>query len=247
MSVDTDVLGTFTGETPRQGTMLETALSKARLGMKATGLPLGLASEGSFAPHPKIWLLPSDCEILVFIDEEEGFFVSEQLITTTTNSGLSRCSSEVEALKFAARSGFPAHFLVVRPVGNDDPDCIRKGIRAEPELRKAVHGAIMQSPAKLAQVETDMRAHANPTRMKIIRRLGARLARRLRTLCSVCGCPGFGMTGTEPGLPCAGCGLPTSLVLREIHSCPRCQFDIRLPRKDGLLFSDARHCPFCNP
>lgn len=44
--LDTDVLGTFTGEIPRAGTIREVA--KARLGMAATGLPIGIASEGSY-------------------------------------------------------------------------------------------------------------------------------------------------------------------------------------------------------
>lgn len=36
--LDTDQLGTFTGERPRAGTMRETAIAKAKLGMAATGL-----------------------------------------------------------------------------------------------------------------------------------------------------------------------------------------------------------------
>ena len=52
--LDTDTLGTFTGEVPREGTPLEVCERKARLGMKVTGRSLGLASEGSFGPHPVI-------------------------------------------------------------------------------------------------------------------------------------------------------------------------------------------------
>lgn len=49
--LDTDLLGTFSGEVPRVGTALEVCKRKARLGMAGTGLPFGLASEGSFGPH----------------------------------------------------------------------------------------------------------------------------------------------------------------------------------------------------
>ena len=38
--IDTDALGTFTGEIPRVGSMRKTAIAKARLGMAATGLAL---------------------------------------------------------------------------------------------------------------------------------------------------------------------------------------------------------------
>ena len=48
--VDTDRLGTFTGEVERPGPPRETALMKARLGQRATGLPRALASEGVFGP-----------------------------------------------------------------------------------------------------------------------------------------------------------------------------------------------------
>ena len=48
--VDTDRLGTFTGEVERPGPPRETALMKARLGQGATGLPCALASEGAFGP-----------------------------------------------------------------------------------------------------------------------------------------------------------------------------------------------------
>jgi hypothetical protein len=57
-NLDTDALGTFTGEIPRAGTIREAAISKARLGMTATGLPIGIASEGSYGPHPNIPFIP---------------------------------------------------------------------------------------------------------------------------------------------------------------------------------------------
>jgi hypothetical protein len=48
--VDTDRLGTFTDEVERPGPPRETALMKARLGQRATGLPRALASEGRSGP-----------------------------------------------------------------------------------------------------------------------------------------------------------------------------------------------------
>jgi len=48
--VDTDQLGTFTGEIHRVGTPKEVVLKKARLGIQASGLLYGIASEGSIGP-----------------------------------------------------------------------------------------------------------------------------------------------------------------------------------------------------
>jgi len=75
--IDTDTLGTFTGEIERPGNMLEAAIRKARMGMAAAKTPLGLSSEGSFGPHPVIPFLPCDTELMVFIDDDRGFTLHE--------------------------------------------------------------------------------------------------------------------------------------------------------------------------
>ena len=49
---DTDLLGTFTQETPRYGTQLDAARKKALLGMKLLDLDLGIANEGVFVNDP---------------------------------------------------------------------------------------------------------------------------------------------------------------------------------------------------
>ena len=69
---DTDLLGTFTRDIPRAGTQIEAARKKARLGMELARLPLGLASEGSFGPHPMLGMFPWNVEFLIFIDDERG-------------------------------------------------------------------------------------------------------------------------------------------------------------------------------
>ena len=245
--MDTDALGTFTGEIPREGTPAEVVRRKARLGMAAAKLPIGIASEGSFAPHPMMPFLASDFEVLVFVDDEEGFTVSQEVVTTETNYAQQRCTNPDEALSFATRVRFPSHALIVRPAGNPAPERIRKGVSDLEALRLAVQQAIDASPDRAASVETDMRAYANPTRMRVIRRLSAALARRLRTLCPACDCPGFGKIGAEPGLRCEDCGTATELTLREIHGCPRCKSQRHYPRSDRLAAASAGHCPLCNP
>ena len=175
--IDTDALGTFTGEIPREGTPAEVVRRKARLGLAAAKLPIGIASEGSFGPHPKMPFLPSDFEVLVFVDDEEGFTVSMEAVTTETNYAQQRCANPGEALSFATRLRFPSHSLIVRPVRNPDPEQIRKGVSDAETLRLAVQRAIDASPDRAASIETDMRAHANPTRMRVIRHLGAPSAR----------------------------------------------------------------------
>ena len=83
--IDTDTLGTFTGEVERIGTPREVAIRKARWGLSVTGEALGLASEGSFGPHPQIPWVASDHELLAFVDEELGIEVVEAFLSNETN------------------------------------------------------------------------------------------------------------------------------------------------------------------
>jgi hypothetical protein len=55
------------------------------------------------------------------------------------------------------------------------------------------------------------------------------------------------MTGTEPGLPCDWCGLPTALVRHELWSCGVCGHSEARPRADGRHAADPANCPGCNP
>ena len=66
---DTDTLGTFTGEVERKGNALETVRQKCLLAMEQTNCDLGIASEGSFGPHPTIFIAHADDEFLLLLDK----------------------------------------------------------------------------------------------------------------------------------------------------------------------------------
>ena len=83
--IDTDVFGTFTGEIRRETGIKDTAIAKARLGMQLTGLPIGIASEGSFGPHPEIPMIPADIELMVLVDSQRDLILSQWLICEETN------------------------------------------------------------------------------------------------------------------------------------------------------------------
>ena len=84
---DTDLLGTFTRDIPRQGTQIEAARCKARIGMELSGCPRSLASEGAFVADPMAGILPWNIEIIVFIDAE----LDLEIIGTAIHAG--RCST----------------------------------------------------------------------------------------------------------------------------------------------------------
>lgn len=247
--LDTDRLGTFTGEIERPGPPRETALLKARLGIEATGLPRAIASEGAFGPHPQVFLAAGGLEILAFIDAELELEVTEAQLTLHTNFAhlTAAATLDPDTLTFLHRVGFPAHALVVRPNAGEPNGTLAKGIARRDQLAAAIKHCARASPDGRARLETDMRAHHNPTRMGQIALLARRLAARLNTRCPACGAPGYGTIDTEPGLPCAACTSPTDWIAVEIDGCTLCQHHTRRPRSDQLTTADPAHCPNCNP
>ncbi|HMA46735.1 MAG TPA: DUF6671 family protein, partial [Frankiaceae bacterium] len=101
---------------------------------------------------------------------------------------------------------------------------VEKGIRDRGALARAVGRAVHSSAGGQAVVETDLRAHQNPTRMEVIAEVARRLARRLGTPCPACGVPGFGAVEAGPGLPCTACGTPSERVRADVLGCVRCAF-----------------------
>lgn len=247
IGLDTDRLGTFTGEIPRAGSIEQAAVAKARLGMAASGARIGVASEGSYGPHPEIPFAAAGLELMVLVDDEEGIVIREQLVddrprfvhaTTETPDGLG---------DFLARAGFPAHALIVRPNRPEGPAAIAKGLRLMDDLAAAIVMAAAGSTDGHAFVQSDMRAHMNPTRMATLGRLAQHFAARIETLCPACGAPGFGLVEAEKGLPCSWCGGPSVLVRHQLLGCVACRHVVRRPRVDGLTMADPAHCPYCNP
>ena len=249
--LDTDALGTFTGEIPRPGTPSQTALTKARLGMRALGVARGVASEGSFGPHPELGFVAVGVELLAFIDDELGIELVERRICEQTNfAHLETGALDVRTDSFLERVGFPAHALIVRanrPQGDDAPGPLYKGVSDLAVLRRAIAQCAAASSDGQARLETDMRAHKNPTRMGEIALLAAALGRRLAQTCVACGAPGFGLVGVERGLRCCLCARPTELVACELDGCARCGHSERRPQSDGLGCADPACCEHCNP
>jgi len=241
---DTDQLGTFTRDIPRAGTQIEAARRKARIGMELSGLRLGLASEGSFGPDPMMGVFPWNVEFLVWIDDLHGLEVVG-VAQGKANFAHRLARDWAAAETFARQWGFPEHHLVVRPERDDDPR-IRKGISSWAELAALFTWALEQSPSGLAFLETDVRAHANPTRLENIRLAAEDLASKLRSLCPECGAPGFWIVERVPGLPCGDCGAPTRETQADVTGCVKCPHRVTRERTDRQ-YADPGRCDYCNP
>jgi len=247
-SIDTDLFGTFSGEIERPDPPAETAIRKARCAIEVSGEPRGLASEGTFGPHPKGLIVPAGLEILAFIDDEIGIELTVKDLTVDTNfAHLRTAGLDERTERFLVKAGFGPHAMIVRPNVDGSSPVLVKGVTDRLRLRDAATRCARVSPDGLARIETDMRANHNPTRMLHISRVARMLATRLTCRCPDCETPGYGIVDATRGLPCRVCATPTEWIAAEIEGCPRCPRRRTRPRTDGLTKADPRHCPTCNP
>lgn len=243
-AVDTDALGTFTGEVPRALPPLETAVAKARLGMAATGCALGLASEGSIGPDQQLPVLLADTEIVVLVDAAEDVVLWDSAHSFDIVAGSTSTAPGGDLTGFLARVDFPSHHLIVRAEGGS-PEPVVKGIGDRESLERAIAACAGASPVGRAEVQSDLRAHCCPSRRPTIVRAAERLAARLRARCPRCAAPGWGVTGQVLGLPCARCCREVPEVRAETHGCVRCGHEMTVPTGAGV--ADPSICPTCNP
>jgi hypothetical protein len=247
--VDTDLLGTFSGEVEREGNALECARRKCEWSLDRLGekVDYALASEGSFGPHPFIPFLPCDQEILYFIDRKRGFHLHLVHLSEKTNYQMKALSSLEELQTFAEAAQFPSHALIVRPNSRDDKAVLYKGIDTQDGLEVVFRESLKHSHDGKVWVETDMRAQFNPSRMSVISELAEKMAQRLATLCPKCQTPGWGKVRVEKGLHCEYCDQATEMIASEIYGCVLCEHAETLPRADGMKAAPQQHCGWCNP
>ena len=240
---DTDLLGTFTLETPRYGSQLDAARKKAQIGMELIGTDLGLANEGAFVADPYTGMLSWNHELVILIDQ------ARQLEITGFYSGPAQNAHAYinhweELEKFAQTALFPSHQLVIKPTDEYHPQSI-KNISNVKQLRDAFEWACAHSSKGIVYVENDLRAFANPTRMEHIRLATIDLANKVNSLCPKCKTPGYWIKDIQRGLPCNACGMPTNQEIAKIWGCLKCEHKDTEGMK-VLQFANPSLCEHCN-
>jgi hypothetical protein len=243
-NLDTDLLGTFSGEVERQDDALTTARRKCELALNMTGFDLSLSSEGSFGAHPAAFFLPANEEWLLLYDKKNQIEIHARHLSVETNFAGEEFKDLEELEKFAQRALFPSHGLILRNEKDGKAELI-KGITDSSVLFEKA-GELLGKYGS-AYVETDMRAHLNPTRMKVIRETADKLLEKILSCCPSCDMPGFAVVKSEAGLPCSWCGSPTRSVLAHQKICKHCGFSERLLFPKGIHQEDPMYCDRCNP
>lgn len=245
INLDTDQLGTFSGEIERLAPPRETAILKARLGMTATGKSIGIASEGSIGPDPLVPFFISNIEHLILVDDVNEIVISEihrsfEILVATTTATPGQDIGD-----FLKKADFPRHRLIVRPNSKEKSNCI-KGIGEFEELSKAIDVSSKIAPDGLVIIESDLRAMHSPSRAKNIEKVAQLLAVRVSQLCPECQLPGWGRIGYEKGLQCSECGSENSnAISQEKLGCVKCEYG-QLGEVIATSLNPAQ-CDFCNP
>jgi hypothetical protein len=242
--LDTDLLGTFSGEIERKEDPVTTANSKCDQAISIAGGDLVLASEGSFGPHPTMFFAPCDDEILVLKDLKNELQFTARHISTSTNFDGSEIKTKKELIEFADRVHFPSHGLIIRK-SKDSVEHIVKGIHSIKLLTSVFHDYIQKFGS--VYLETDMRAMHNPMRLKVIEEATIKLLEIVKSKCQSCQTPGFTVIDIVPGLPCEICGYPTKSTLSLIYGCKKCDYKSEKKYPKGKFVEDAMYCDICNP
>jgi hypothetical protein len=239
---DTDSLGSFSGEVKREKSAIETVIAKANLGLKSEEkeYDLVLSSEGSFGSHPEAFFLTSSEEFLYLKDLKNNFEIIVKHFTTNVNFAEIESESLTEILNFAREVGFPEQGIIVKS-GTQ----ILKEVESFEELESKLNLLLKESTT--VQIETDLRAHRNPTRMAEIGLAGEKLIKDFKSTCPKCKTPGFQITRAENGLPCELCDAPTKSILKVISCCKICQHESEKYYPNSKQKEEAQFCDFCNP
>lgn len=243
--LDTDLLGTFSGEVERTASPLETAIAKAKMGIAATGKRIGFASEGSIGADPIIPWIPCNIELIVLVDVERNVVISETFKSNEIIAASLTHRVGDDLSLFLAKADFPHHALIVRESTHQD-SIIHKGITDYESLQKAIAECAAVSSEGEVIIENDHRAMFSPSRRANIAKAANLLVARVSALCPECCNPGWGKVGYHTGVACEECGeLNPEIIKEEILGCSSCDFkaqgvQIRESIEPGL-------CYLCNP
>lgn len=242
--IDTDQLGTFTGEIKRVNDILTTLRKKCLTGLESTNYELAIASEGSFYPHPQMWMYSMNEEWLMLMDIKNNLEITCRVVSLNTNHNAAWIEDKESLKAFAKQAGFPEHGLIIRS-GEDNYDYQIKGIH-EDSILMLEFEKIQQRYGKI-YAETDMRAMHNPKRMEVIEKAANKLVEKILSVCPICGIPGFDATDFKAGLPCEECDYPTQSILSEIYICQHCHYKTEKIFPKGKTKEDPQYCDQCNP
>lgn len=242
--IDTDVLGTFSGEVERKNDPISTLRLKCELGFQLTKTDLVIASEGSFGQHPHLFFSKANEEVVMLKDRLNKLEILGSHLTTETNFDGQEVIALEEVIAFAEKNLFPSHGMILKPSQHAKTG-IEKGIVEINQLTTSAEAFLKKSG--ICWIESDMRAMYNPTRMRAIQVATSNLIQKLESLCPSCQYPGFWISDVTIGLPCSLCGSATRSTYSHTYHCSHCQYEEEKKFPYSKQLEDPMYCDSCNP
>jgi hypothetical protein len=243
LEIDTDQFGTFSGDIERKLSPTESAIAKAKLGLTLSGHTYALASEGTVGADPTVPFINSDIECVVFVDSVNDVIISHIYRSFDISAYTHEYTAGEDLDAFLSKADFPNHQLIVKSL-DSGVIALAKGISTKPDLMSVLHKA-KEDGLKKVVIESDLRAHASPSRAENIRKAFIELAIRISSLCPGCESPGWGITSSLRGLPCTDCGEDSDAIRAYVYGCLSCTFTAE---GDPIATSiDPSRCSWCNP
>ncbi|WP_395344932.1 DUF6671 family protein [Ningiella sp. W23] len=232
---DTDKLGTFDHEIKRTLSAKDTALKKAHLACKLTGLSAGLGSEGSF--NQSMGLGVMDQEILAFVDLTNNIEIIawHSAAVSLSTKTLHNEGELVELLR-----QFPNQAWHIAQSGAAHAKLVEKGVVGISALKRA-----FETKAFPQYLVPDFRSMHCPERQRVIAGATRDLVERINAHCPNCGFPDFFFEHEQKGLPCGICEAPTQLAKAIAANCGKCGH--KESRALEQQSASSFYCSFCNP
>jgi uncharacterized protein with PIN domain len=243
-TIDTDQFGTFTKIKKRKKSQRITAKNKAKLGIRKYNYDIALASEGSFFKHP-LTGIAWNLELVCLIDRKRKIEIYGIYESADTNADSAYIFDKYDLEQFVKKTGFPSHHIIMRP---DHAKCKKnvQYINREELLLPSFEYCLNHSRKKRVFIETDMRAHANPTRMINIQKATEKLLEKVLSQCPKCNTIGYSIVRKNKGLPCEQCGQPSELIIKYTYQCHSCGHIEEKLYPEGR-FAPMMYCYQCNP
>lgn len=245
-NIDTDSLGTFTGEVQRIGVPQEAAKNKIALAFDLYDHEIIIASEGSFFPNPQFPLSTMNHELILLYDRKNDVFVDGQFYTSNCTYFKNDFTDQDVALKFCLENDFPKYGVILSVIDFSKNWLIDKEVDSKESFLKSFKHLKDHSKNGVVKVECDLRAHRNPQRMLNIEKAALNLVANMNSFCPQCNKPGFAIRKRNKGLPCGDCGFPTNEIKENVFICQCCQYE-NIENLSSIKSGNPMYCDRCNP
>jgi hypothetical protein len=174
IEIDTDKFGTFTNYIKRKN--INSALeNKIKAGLKKQRFDIGIASEGSFYPHPTIPGLHLNTEHILYWNIKTNHKIIAQSTSYEIVFDKETVTNKQEIDKFLEKNEFPSHGIIVEISRILRKNKLIYDITTKNEIYKLL------TKYKKLILHTDQRSHKNPSRQKVIKQAVQELNKLIQT------------------------------------------------------------------